>query len=169
MRGTTSYHNGPIYHWGPQPLLSTVGGSRGGTQYRGEGSQYRSPVQEPFNDCYSEQLGYEDYDGRPRYEGPRYSSDTQGMWENIPKPTYIPPWSSCLPYDDMDTSKQYQVAAKHQRPGLGRPKKHVPLNWQGTPDTAIDSPVCKSLNQDLMKFSAELNPVFGWKSQPEEA
>jgi hypothetical protein len=48
-------------------------------------------------------------------------------------------------------------------------KKHVPLNRNGALDTMTDSTVCKSLHQDPMKFSAELNPRNGWKGQLEEA
>jgi hypothetical protein len=57
-----------------------------------------------------------------------------------------------------------------QRRSVGqRQRKHVPLNCQGVPDAETDSSVYKSLHHDLMKFSAELNPIYGWKAQPEDA
>jgi hypothetical protein len=56
----------------------------------------------------------------------------------------------------------------HARASAVHHKKHVPLNRNGAPDTMMDSTVCKSLHQDLMKFSTELNPRNGWKDQSEE-
>jgi hypothetical protein len=52
---------------------------------------------------------------------------------------------------------------------IKRHRQHVPLNRQGVPNTDMDSLVYKSLHQDLMKFSAKLNSIYGWKSQTEEA
>jgi hypothetical protein len=43
------------------------------------------------------------------------------------------------------------------------------LNRVGVPDTDIDSNDCKSLHQDPMRFSTELNPIRSWKSQPKES
>lgn len=48
-------------------------------------------------------------------------------------------------------------------------KRQVPLNRQGVPNAEVDSLVCSNLHQDLMKFSAELNPKYGWKTQPKDA
>jgi hypothetical protein len=49
-----------------------------------------------------------------------------------------------------------------------RKRKHVPLNRQGVTDAEIDSSICKSLHQDIMKFSTKLNPIYGWKAQLED-
>jgi hypothetical protein len=63
---------------------------------------------------------------------------------------------------------QYRPSPLQPWPTVKRHKKHVTLNRVGVPDTKVDSSVRKSLYQDIMKFSTELNPIYGWKAQSDE-
>ena len=65
---------------------------------------------------------------------------------------------------DMDNAVQYRLLLLQPWPIVKRHKKHVTLNRVGIPDTKVDSSICKSLFQDIMKFNTELNPIYGWKS-----
>jgi hypothetical protein len=67
-----------------------------------------------------------------------------------------------------DNAFQYMSSLIQSKPLIRRHKKHVPLNGQGVLDIEVDSSVCKTLYQDLMRFSSELNPTYGWKAQLEE-
>jgi hypothetical protein len=156
------------YGWGRAPHTAMVVGSRIDAGVGRPTLQYAENRQDQYSAPYGVHRNYEPFPGRIRYEGRGYGMEAPLPWKEAHNEEYFQQWPSCGLQNDMQNEMQYRSGAPHGRSANLRRQKPVPLNRNGVPDSEVDSSVCKTLHQDLMKFSAKLNPIYGWKTQPEE-
>jgi hypothetical protein len=167
--GLESPHSFTSYNWGHPPGTTSRRGNKGAGRLIRYPAKYREPPHHQYNHVYNEHSPYESFQTNRRYDLTGYVSEAQQRWDSGPTPESYPPWEVPQPEEDVQNTITFKTPNTHGRQGVQCRKKPVPLNRHGVPDIEVDQAVYKNLHQDLMKFSAKLNPIYRWKAQPEDS
>jgi hypothetical protein len=157
------------FSWGHLPATPSSQASRGNAQYGRSSEQFRDRERERYNPVYSGQSAFDSYPVNSRYEMTGYGSKTQERWDCMKRTKEFPTWDLPASEEDVGNAMTFRTSSSKGIAVIHHRKKHVPLNRQRVPDSEVDQGVYKSLHQDVMRFSTELNPVYAWKAQPEDA